>query len=87
MLKLSILIIQSTILLILGLVIVNYASDTRELEKKLIRLDVTDYYIAETAVRVRHYVVPHTKVMIYCPECGLVQKPNTMELKKSNYIE
>ena len=82
MFKSFILITQSAILLTLLLKCYHYNSDVQELEKQLIRIDVMQYYIADTSVRVCHYVIPHTKFTLYCPECGLLQKPNTMELKE-----
>lgn len=75
-------IIQFAILFTILKMGLTFTSDMQELEKTLIRLDVTTYYIADTATRVRHYVVPHTEATMYCPECGLLEKLEKKELKE-----
>jgi len=51
-----------------------------EFDKVMVNSEVLLYHINHTQVRNRHYAVPHTKVEMYCPECGDLQKAGTDEL-------
>lgn len=48
--------------------------------KYMVRNEILIYHVNHTQIRNRHYAVPHTKVALYCPECGDLQKAGTMEL-------
>lgn len=57
-----------------------------KIEPAFIENELLVYYIKHTHVRVRHYMLPHTKVEMYCPECGDLQKLGTMDLKTTESL-